>query len=154
MGGRSRSALEMARHGELKSAISAEERSHAPPGPSARWGVNVSEQTVEINRIKGLPGPQPAPDPQQDFFWVEGRFSEFAVSRATASALERQLVREPPPQWVVFRDIAGALHRVRSAFIERISESTLEKREAMRAFYRARRAERRTEKDWEDDENL
>lgn len=109
---------------------------------------------MEINRTKGQLGPRPEPDPQQDFFWVEGRFTEFAVSRATAVALERQLVRDPPPAWVVFRDVAGALHRVRTALIDRISESTSEKREAMRAFYRARRAERRKEKDWEDDEDL
>jgi hypothetical protein len=109
---------------------------------------------VEINRVKDQLGEQPEPDPQLDFYWVDSRFTEFAVSRATAMSLERQLVSEPVPVWVTFRDLAGARHRLRAALIERISESTVAQRIAMREFHRARRKERNADKDWENDESF
>ena len=67
-------------------------------------------------------------------------------------SLERQLVADPVPVWVTFRDLAGARHRLRAALVERISESTIAQRTAMREFHRARRKEHNADKDWENDE--
>ncbi len=87
-----------------------------------------------------------------DDFVVVCEFDHFTVSRATAFALERTLDRLPPPRWLTFRDLAGARHRVLARHLNRISESTADQRAAAREFRRARRAEDRSDRSWDDDD--
>ncbi len=50
------------------------------------------------------------------------------------------------------RDLTGARVRVRARLIEYIYQCTAEQRALARAFYRARKAERKAETDWDEDE--
>jgi hypothetical protein len=79
--------------------------------------------------------------PSDDFYWVETRSDAIAVSRATATEVERELDRPSRPRWVIFRDIAGARHRLLAHLVEHVAESTAAQRAAGRAFYRARKLE-------------
>ncbi|HWG52194.1 MAG TPA: hypothetical protein VN677_02730 [Gemmatimonadaceae bacterium] len=94
-----------------------------------------------INRLKDYFEDPREPENQDDFFEIETPYDYFAVSRETAMEIERRLAQLPPPRWVAFRDLAGAVHRVIAAHIYRISECTMEQRSARRAFFRARRQE-------------
>ena len=69
----------------------------------------------------------------------------------TAMVVERQLDQLPPPTWIVFESLTGARHRIQSAHVTRISESTAAQREAGRAFERARELEEKKDRPpWED----
>jgi hypothetical protein len=73
-----------------------------------------------------------------DYWLVETRTDYTPVSRETAEIVERALDEDPPPAWVIFRDLAGSRHRMRTALIERVSECTAEQRAARREFHRDR----------------
>jgi hypothetical protein len=106
-----------------------------------------------MNRLKDFFEQPPEPDRQDDFFEIECYCDTFAVSRETAQEVERRLDQLPPPRWIVFRDLAGARHRVVAKQIYRISESTAAHRAAVRAFSRARRSEDKADRrPWEDDD--
>jgi hypothetical protein len=106
-----------------------------------------------MNRLKEFFDQSPEPERQDDFYEVESYRETFAVSRETAADVERRLDQLPPPRWVVFRDLAGARHRVLAAQVYRISESTAAQRAAARAFGRARRQEDKADRrPWEDDD--
>jgi hypothetical protein len=106
-----------------------------------------------MNRLKDYFNDPQGPESQNDFYVVEKRFVTFAVSRQTATEIERALDQLQPPRWVVFRDVTGARHRVLAEQISRISESTAAQRAADRAFDRARRLEEKQDRrPWEDDD--
>ena len=106
-----------------------------------------------MNRLKDFFGDPREPDSQDDYYEVDCRFDAWAVSRATASELERRLDELPPPRWIVFRDLTGARHRIRAAHVQRISECTAAQRAASREFSRARRLEdKKDRRPWEDDD--
>ena len=94
-----------------------------------------------LNRLQFLFGPPREPDPTVVYYLVETRLDSFAVSRAVAMGLVRALESAEPPAWLVFRDVVGTAHRLRSAEVYRITESTPELRAALRAFRRAMRRE-------------
>jgi hypothetical protein len=106
-----------------------------------------------MNRLKNFFGDPHRPESQDDFYEIERRFRDFAVSRETAMEVERKLDQLPPPRWIVFRDLNGSRHRILADQISRISESTAAQRAADRAFDRARRLEERQDRrPWEDDD--
>ena len=106
-----------------------------------------------MNRLKDFFHDPREPESQDDFYEVEKRYRSFAVTRQTAAAIERALDQDPPPRWVVFRDLTGSRHRVLAEQISRISESTASQRAADRAFDRARRLEdKQDRRPWEDDD--
>lgn len=105
------------------------------------------------NRIKQFLEALPHERGALDCYWIVGRYLDVPVSRATARAVERQLDRTPTPEWIVFRTLTGARQRVRTAFIERVVESTAEQRAALRAFRRAldkEEQDEREERGWDD----
>ena len=104
-----------------------------------------------MNRLLQFFGQSPEPETPNDYFEIESRYETFAVSKQTASDIERRLDHRPPSRWVVFRDLTGARHRILTANITRISECTAAQRAASREFYRARRLENKSERPWEDD---
>jgi hypothetical protein len=104
-----------------------------------------------MNRLKDFFEQPPEPERQNDFYEIETCYDMYAVSRETAHEVERRLDQLPPPRWIAFRDLAGARHRVVTAQIHRISESTAAQRAATRAFSRARRLEDKADRrPWED----
>jgi hypothetical protein len=92
------------------------------------------------------------PELPVDYFLVAARFELWYVSREMAQAIEASLSETPAPRWVMFVDLTGARIRVRARLIEYIYQCTAEQRSLARAFYRARKAERKAETDWDEDE--
>jgi hypothetical protein len=93
------------------------------------------------------------PEPPCDFFEIGSYCGTFVVTESTALAVERSLLQQPPPRWVVFRDLDGSRHRVLVRLIYRISENTAAQRAANRAFSRARRLEEKKDRrPWEEDD--
>src|SRR5262249_43058333 len=106
-----------------------------------------------MNRLKDYFGEPEPPDAGDDYHEVDSYGESFVVARGTAAEIERLLEHRPPPLWVVFHDLAGARHRIKSANIYHISESTAAQRAARRAFWRARRLEdKQDRRPWEDDD--
>src|SRR5690242_11450657 len=83
--------------------------------------VNHIHLNTMINRLKDYFEEPREPESQDDFFEIETHYDYFAVSRETALEIERRLDQLPPPRWVAFRDLAGAVHRVIAAHVYRIS---------------------------------
>ncbi len=105
-----------------------------------------------MNRLEDYFADPQEPESEGDFFEIETPYDYFAVSRETAVEVERRLDQLPPPLWFAFRDLTGAWHRVVTAHVYRVSESTAAQRAARRAFYRARRLEDKADRrPWEDD---
>jgi hypothetical protein len=100
-----------------------------------------------INRVQYLLGQAPEPTSYTDYYLVETLNGTFIVPLATALAIERALDGAASPDWLEFRDVFGARHRVLALCVYRITECTRETRAAMRAFQQARRKE---DKDGED----
>ncbi|HET9710065.1 MAG TPA: hypothetical protein VFP39_17315 [Gemmatimonadales bacterium] len=92
------------------------------------------------------------PELPVDYFLVVTASEWWHVSRDMAQAIEASLGESPVPEWVTFVAITGARVRVRARRIECIYQCTAEQRALARAFDRARRAERKAEKDWDEDE--
>ena len=106
-----------------------------------------------MNRLKDFFPEPPEPSSTDDYFEVESHYDTFAVSRETASDIERWLDQVPAPRWLIFRDLAGSRHRVLSAQIYRVSECTSSQRAAGRDLDRARRREAKADRrPWEDDD--
>ncbi len=92
------------------------------------------------------------PEPPADYMVVGAQFDAWLVSAPMAQAIEESLTRTFPPTWVTFVDITGARVRVRTRRIEYIYQCTAEQRALARAFHRARKAERKAEPDWDEEE--
>jgi len=92
------------------------------------------------------------PEPPVDYFLVVAHYADWFVSREMAQAIEASLTQMPAPQWVIFVDLTGARVRVRTRLIEYIYQCTAEQRALARAFHRARKAERKAETDWDEDD--
>jgi hypothetical protein len=105
-----------------------------------------------MNRLEDLFRDPQEPEREDDYFEIESYGSTFAVSLKTAIEIEQWLDHSPPPRWVVFRCLMGARHRILSAQIYRISESTATQRSTERQFNRARKLEdKKDRRPWEDD---
>jgi hypothetical protein len=105
-----------------------------------------------MNRLKDFFERPPEPERSDDFFEIETHYDTFAVSRETASAIERELDASPTPRWIVFRSLSAARHRILAAHVYCVSESTAAQRATSREFRRARRLEEKADRrPWEDD---
>ena len=106
-----------------------------------------------MNRIKEFFEEPGAREPSGDYYTVETQCDSFVVSRAVAADVERALDQVPPAGWIVFTDLTGARHRLRTRLVERVSECLAAQRARRRAFYRARRREAKADRrPWEDEE--
>jgi uncharacterized membrane protein YccC len=104
------------------------------------------------SRIKHLFGPSPPVTLPADYVELCTSCALYLVSRAVARAIERRLMQEPQPQWIVFRDLAGARHRVRTELVRHLSESTREQRRLYKGIQRQRRSEELEDREPGDEE--
>ena len=99
--------------------------------------------TTMVNRLQYLMGEVPDPTSYTDFYEVEAIGDTFIVPLSTALAIERQLDRCGILEWLEFRDVFGARHRLPARCVYRITESTRATRAALRGFRKAMRDERK-----------
>ncbi len=104
------------------------------------------------SRIAHIFGPSPPFTMPVDYAEVCTSCGIYVVSRSVARAIERRIAQEQPPTWIVFRDIMGARHRVRTDLVRHVSESTREQRRRYTEFRRQRRIEEREDRQPGDDE--
>jgi len=105
------------------------------------------------NRLQDLFGDPPEPEWTHDYFVVGTQRGTIMVSRETAIEVERWLDHQPPPRWVVLHDLSGSRHRIMTALIFNVSESTAAQRAKDREFDRARRLEEKKDRrPWEEDD--
>lgn len=95
-----------------------------------------------VNRLRYLLGAVPEPTSYTDYFEVEALGDTYVVPLSTALAIERQLERCAMNEWLEFRDVFGARHRLPAWYVYRVTESTTETRAAVREFRTAPRKER------------
>ena len=108
-----------------------------------------------MNRLEQYFREPQEPEQEKDYFVVDcGIFDSCPVSLDTAIDIERRLEERPPARWIIFRDLAGARHRILAEQIRHITESTSVQRAARRAFCRARRLEAKADRrPWEEDDD-
>ena len=94
------------------------------------------------NRLRYLRGDIPHPTAYPDYYEVEALGGTHIVPLSTALAIERQLETSSANEWIEFRDVFGARHRLPARYVYRITESTRATRAALREFRRAKREER------------
>lgn len=94
-----------------------------------------------MNRLTEFLREPREPPKGRDYFEVHTAQEYFVVTRKTAIDVERQLDEVPVPRWVMFRDLAGARHRVLLSAITRMSENGAKHRAAIRQFWRDRSEE-------------
>ena len=87
-----------------------------------------------INRLQSLPGIAREATSYNDFYELEALGDTYIVSLGTVLAVERQLDKGATPEWLEFRDVFGARHRLPARCVYRITESTRATRAAVRAF--------------------
>ena len=92
-----------------------------------------------INRLRhlALPGITQEATSYTDFYELEALGDTYIVSLGTVLAVERQLDQCAMPEWLEFRDVFGARHRLPARCVYRITESTRATRAAVRAFRKA-----------------
>jgi hypothetical protein len=112
----------------------------------------LTRQRRTVQNTKERFGSTGQPELPVDYFLVVTHVEWWYVSRDMAQTIEASLSESPVPEWVTFVDLTGARVRVRARRIECIYQCTAEQRVLARAFQRARSAERKAEKDWEEDE--
>jgi hypothetical protein len=112
---------------------------------------SLSDITME-NRIKHLVQPVPVGTLPSDFYEVCTSCGMYAVTRAVAHAIERQLALDPQPKWITFRDLFGSRNRVRTDLVRHVTETTREQRRIAREFNRERRKEEKEDRLPGDDE--
>ncbi len=89
--------------------------------------------------------------PPSDWFMVAARDCHWKVSREMAAHIERALVEQPMPRWVVFVDVTGSRVRLRTTLIEFVEQSTADQRRLGRAVYAALKTEAKAQGQEEDD---
>jgi len=94
-----------------------------------------------INRLQSLPGITREATSYNDFYELEALGDTYIVSLGTVLAVERQLDKGATPEWLEFRDVFGARHRLPARCVYRITESTRSTRAAVRAFRKTMREE-------------
>lgn len=96
-----------------------------------------------VNRLQYLMGEVPEPTAYTDYYEVEALGDTYIVPLSTALAIERQLERCGTTEWLEFRDVFGARHRLPARYVYRITESTRATRAALREFRKVMREERK-----------
>jgi hypothetical protein len=94
-----------------------------------------------VNRLQHLLARTPEATSYTDYFEIDALGDSYIVSLSTALAIERALDKAGTPDWLEFRDVFGARHRMLALTVYRISECTRETRARLRAFEQARRKE-------------
>ena len=94
-----------------------------------------------VNRLQYLMGEVPDPTSYTDFYEIEAIGDTYIVPLSTALAIERQLERCAVTDWLEFRDVFGARHRLPARCVYRITESTRATRATLREFRKATREE-------------
>jgi len=94
-----------------------------------------------INRLQSLPGITREATSYNDFYELEALGDTYIVSLGTVLAVERQLDKGATPEWLEFRDVFGARHRLPALCVYPTTESTLATRAAVRAFRKVMREE-------------
>lgn len=95
------------------------------------WGVTM------VNRLRYLLGEIPEPTSYTDYFEVEALGDTYIVPLSTAHVIERELEKSTVTDWLEFRDVFGARHRLPARCVYRITESTRETRAALRELPKA-----------------
>ncbi len=76
------------------------------------------------NRLRYLRGDIPHPTSYPDYYQVEALGDTYIVPLSTALAIERQLETSSANEWLDFRDVYGARHRLPAQYVYRITESS------------------------------
>ena len=102
-----------------------------------------------INRLQNLslPGITEEATSYTDFYELEAFGDTYIVSLGTVLGVERQLDKGASPEWLEFRDVFGARHRLPARCVYRITESTRATRAAVRAFRKSLREEATEDED-------
>ena len=100
-----------------------------------------------VNRLQYLWGDVPEPTSYPDYYEIEAIGDTYIVPFSTALAVERQLERCVTTDWLEFRDVFGARHRMPARHVYRITESTRATRGALREFRKAMREQEREDGD-------
>ena len=103
------------------------------------------------NRLRLHLKDDPEPSPPSDYWVVGGEYGWYYVSADVAAQVSRALARVWVPRWVSFTDLSGGAVRVLARDITFIYESTVAQRSSERAFRRARKAEDKAERDWDEE---
>jgi len=114
--------------------------------------VRSEPQVTDMNRLKEQHEENQEPERPGTYFCVAARCGTWYVSTAMARHLEACLDAEPRPVWLRFIDLTGARVRVRTRDVEYLNQSTPEQRAFEREFSRALNRERKTDRNWEDDD--
>jgi hypothetical protein len=99
------------------------------------------------NRLRYRRGEVPAPTSYTDYYELEALGDTYIVPLSTALAVERELDRCVTTEWLEFRDVFGASHRLPAWCVYRITESTGATRAALREFRKAMREEKPADED-------
>ena len=86
-----------------------------------------------------------------DFVAVVGNFGWVAVTHDVARSIRVTLDKRHTPSWIEFNDRVGSLIRIRPRDIRCLTESTVEQRAEERKLYRAKSAEEKADKQWDDE---
>ena len=100
-----------------------------------------------VNRLQYLMGQVPEPTSYTDYYEIEALGETYIVPLSTALAIERQLDSCTTREWLEFRAVFGARHRLPARCVYRITESTRATRAALREFRKAMREERKEDED-------
>ena len=103
--------------------------------------------TTMVNRLQYLMGQVPEPTSYTDYYEIEALGDTYIVPLSTALAIERQLDNCATREWLEFRDVFGARHRLPARCVYRITESTRATRAALREFRTAMRKEHKSDED-------
>lgn len=100
-----------------------------------------------VNRLKYFTGQVPDPTSYTDLYEVEALGDTYIVPLSTALVIERQLDSSSVTEWLEFRDVFGARHRLPTRYVYRITESTRATRARLREFQKAMRHEQKADED-------
>jgi hypothetical protein len=96
-----------------------------------------------VNRLQYILDEIPDPTAYTDYYEVEALGDTYIVPLSTALAIERQLDTYGVLEWLEFRDVFGARHRVPARYVYRIRESTRATRAVLHEFRKTLRAEQK-----------
>jgi hypothetical protein len=89
----------------------------------------------------------------RDWFTVVTSDWHWKVSREMATHVERALVEQPMPRWVVFVDLAGSRVRLRTALIDFVEQTTADQRRVERAITAALKREAKAQEQEQEEDD-
>jgi len=92
-----------------------------------------------VNRLRYRRGEVPAPTSYTDYYEIEALGDTYIVPLSTALVVERQLEKCGLTEWLEFRDVFGARHRLPARCVYRVTEGTGATRAALREFRKSMR---------------